>query len=88
MDTIYFAPITQDVADGLPHEDYDFTLVHEYSDLDVSWLEASVNLDILLTKAWGIYFGCLYDYFDDDDPYLADTTGTDYWVYGGFRAYF
>ena len=88
MDALYLAPISQEAADALSHEDYDFTMVHEYSDLDYSRFEGSVNLDILLNTAWGLYFGFLYDYFDDNDPYLTDTTGTYYSVYGGFRAFF
>jgi len=85
MEMISFAPITQEAADTMGFEDYDLTGVHEYSDLDICHMQVTGNVDVELSKIWGLYIGILYDDYQDDDPYLVDTTGNYYWLYGGLR---
>lgn len=88
MDTILFAPISATAEATLNKPFYDFTEVHEYSDLDVSRIGYNANMNVLLSSNWGLYLGFLYDNYEDDDPYLVDTTGAYYWLYGGFRFMF
>ena len=85
MDSIRFTEISQEAADNLPHEDYDFSEVHTYSDMDLSRIEFSGNLDVAVSKNLGLTFGLLYDDYTDDDPYLVDGTGTYTWLWAGLR---
>ncbi|MEW5806516.1 MAG: hypothetical protein AB1756_04080 [Acidobacteriota bacterium] len=88
MKSISFTPISDEAATTLGFEDYNLTSVHDYSDIDVSRLEFTGNMGISLTKMLGLNFGFLYDDYQDNDPYLVDTTGTYYWIYGGFSIKF
>ncbi len=83
MDPLIFPSISPAAADALSFEDYDLTRVHEYSDLDLSRLEFSGSLNWKLSRSMGLLFGFLYSDFQDDDPYLADTSGTYGWVWAG-----
>lgn len=88
MDTIMFGPITAEAQAELPHPYYDFTEVHMYSDLEMTRIGFNGNLNVMLASNWGWYLGFLYDDYEDDAPYLVDTTGNYYWLYSGFRFMF
>jgi hypothetical protein len=83
MDPLLFGPITQEAADTLGFEDYDFSGIHEYSDLDLSRFEISGDLDWRVSRTMGVLLGFLYSDYEDADPYLADTSGTIGWVWAG-----
>lgn len=88
MDPLILGPITQEAADTLGFEDYDFSGVNEYSDVDLSRFEISGDLDWKVFRSMGVIFGFLYSDYQDDDPYLADTTGTYSWVCAGVSFHF
>lgn len=88
MDSIHFAPISEEAAETLPHESLDFTEVHEQSNLDLTYYEITGDLYVNFTKRVGMIFGFIYDDYTDDDPYLVDSTGTYYWVWTGIKLTF
>ncbi|HPR64204.1 MAG TPA: hypothetical protein PK014_08265 [Thermoanaerobaculia bacterium] len=88
MNMIQFTPISQEAADALGHEDYDFSAVHTYSDLDISRLELNGDMTLQLSKKVGVVFGFLLSDYKDDDPYLQDTGGTYSWVWTGLKFWF
>ena len=88
MMRISMDPIGQEASDGLPHEDYGFGQVHTYSDLDLSRLEATGELEVAFNERVGMTLGLLYDDYSDDSPYLEDLTGISLWAWTGLRVFF
>lgn len=88
MDTILLAPISAAAEAALNYPYYNFTEVKYYSDLEVTRIGLTGNLDVMLTSQWGWYAGFLFDDYEDDAPYLVDTTGNYYWLYSGFSFMF
>lgn len=65
-----------------PNQAYDFSLTHLASDLEVSRLELGVNAVYQVTdRAW-VTAGYRYLDYQDDAPYVTDTTGQAdfYWL--------
>lgn len=98
FDSITFVP-NDDVdmtlfPDGLPgpgddptsplhYADYDFSGIHEYSDLEYDEARATLGFTYKTREAIGFYGAVsLYD-FSDDDPYIQDGTGSVTVVNGG-----
>jgi predicted porin len=59
-----------------PSTQYDFSQTHTYSDLDLSRLEASVKAGYKFSPNMSLYLKYRYADFDDDAPYLYDTSGS------------
>ena len=59
-----------------PNMSYDFTQTHLNSDLDVSRFELGVHGRFDVAEKFGIVAGYRYLDFEDDAPYLYDTTGS------------
>lgn len=59
-----------------PNMSYDFTLTHLNSDLDVSRLELGIHGRFEVAERIGIVAGYRYLDFEDDAPYLYDTSGS------------
>ena len=55
---------------------YDFTATHLNSDLDVSRFELGVHGRFGVADSFGIVAGYRYVDFEDDAPYLYDTSGS------------
>jgi hypothetical protein len=55
---------------------YDFSMTHTYSDLDMSRLEAEIDAKWKLSDAFWLYGAWRFADFDDDAPYMYDTTGS------------
>ena len=58
------------------NQSYDFTQTHTYSDLDVSRLELGLRFRYQTGERFAFYGGYRYLDFEDDAPYLYDTSGT------------
>ncbi len=58
-----------------PNQSYDFTLTHTNSDLDLSRLELALRLRYQATAQLAVTGGYRYLDFQDDTPYLYDTSG-------------
>jgi hypothetical protein len=59
---------------------FDFTEIHEYSDLDVSQLDFTLNGAQKLTDRMTLKLGGAYRVYDDNEVYLFDGSG-DLWVF-------
>ena len=59
-----------------PNMSFDFSQSHLNSDLDVTRLELGVRLEVTLGERLALYGAYRYLEFDDDAPYLADTSGS------------
>ena len=60
---------------GKPNQSYDFSRTATYSDLDVSRFEVGVGLRFDAREDLGWRAGYRWIDFDDDAPYLSDTSG-------------
>ncbi len=62
----------------IPNYNYDLSLVHTYSDLDISQTELALKADYQWDK--NLSFGCGVTYlrYEDDAPYLFDGSGDAY----------
>ncbi|MDX1584437.1 MAG: hypothetical protein R3338_12635 [Thermoanaerobaculia bacterium] len=59
-----------------PNQSWDFSEVHDYSNLDITWIEASLNAKYEIRKSFWLNGGVRYADWDDDEPYLYDQTGS------------
>ena len=59
-----------------PNMSYDFTETYRNSDLDVSRLELGVHGRFDIAARWHLIAGYRYLDFEDDAPYLYDTSGS------------
>jgi hypothetical protein len=65
-----------DTGSVLTDHDYDFSEVHEYSDLEYTEIRATLGFRYQLNPTVGLFASAsLYD-VDDDNPYLQDATGS------------
>ena len=65
-----------DDGSALRFHDYDFSEVHEYSELEYTEIRATAGLRYKLNEKLGVFASAsLYD-VDDDNPYLQDATGS------------
>ena len=55
---------------------YDFSLTHLNSDLDVSRMELGIHGRFAVGEKVGLVAGYRYADFEDDAPYLYDTSGS------------
>jgi len=70
-------------SDGktLDYEGFD-----DYSDLDYTVLDLTLNVNIDLNKSWGIYGVLSYQDYEDDEPYAyGDLDGAYYFANIGFQ---
>ena len=70
-------------ASTRPNQSYDFSQTHTNSDLDTTYLEAALNGRYQVKP--GVYVTGSYRYLDfqDEAPYLGDTSGSvDYYGLG------
>lgn len=58
------------------NQSFDFTRTHLYSDLDVSRVEAGLHASYRFTPRVWLAAGYRYLDYEDDAPYLYDTTGS------------
>lgn len=80
-------PLTLNGGDFAAHHDlqpYDYSLTHTFSDLDLSRFDGTAELRYQLTKAFSLRGLYRYVDYQDDAPYLYDTTGKVQVVSGGF----
>lgn len=63
---------------------YDYSLTHTFSDLDVSRFDASAELRYKVSKLFALRGLYRYVDYQDDAPYLDDTSGKVHVVSGGF----
>ncbi|MBK8596427.1 MAG: hypothetical protein IPN83_12785 [Holophagales bacterium] len=80
-------PMTLNGGDFAAHHDlqpYDYSKTHSFSDLDVSRFDGSAELRYQVTKTFSLRGLYRYVDYQDDAPYLYDTTGTVQVVSGGF----
>ena len=63
-----------------PTMSFDFEQSYTYSNLDVSRLEADLNLKYNLTEDMWLRLWYKYVDYQDDQPYLYDTSGTVQWA--------
>jgi hypothetical protein len=59
-----------------PTMQYDFSQAHTYSDLDLSRLEAAVKAGYKFSPRASFFLKYRYADFEDDAPYLYDTSGS------------
>ncbi len=84
-------PMTLNGGDFAAHHDlqpYDYSLTHTFSDLDVSRFDGSAELRWQLSKMFSVRGLYRYVDYQDDAPYLYDTTGKVQIVSGGFGLVF
>ena len=55
---------------------YDFTQTHTFSDLDYSRIDAEIDAKWKVGSSFFLYGAYRYADFQDDAPYLYDTTGS------------
>jgi hypothetical protein len=67
---------------------YDYSKNHTFSDLDVSRFDGSAELRYQVSKAFSLRGLYRYVDYQDDAPYLYDTSGTVHIVSGGFGLVF
>ena len=67
---------------------YDYSKTHTFSDLDVSRFDGSAELRWQLSKMFSVRGLYRYVDYQDDAPYLYDTTGKVQIVSGGFGLVF
>lgn len=67
---------------------YDYSMTHTFSDLDVSRFDGSAELRYQLTKTFSLRGLYRYVDYQDDAPYLYDTSGKVQIVSGGFGLVF
>jgi hypothetical protein len=80
-------PMTLDGGDFAAHHDlqpYDYSKTHAFSDLDVSRFDGSAELRYQVSKTFSLRGLYRYVDYQDDAPYLYDTTGKVQIVSGGF----
>lgn len=80
-------PLTLNGGDFAAHHDiqpYDYSLTHTFSDLDLSRFDGTAELRYQLTKTFSLRGLYRYVDYQDDAPYLYDTTGKVQVVSGGF----
>lgn len=58
------------------NQSFDFSRTHTYSDLDTSRLELGLKFRYQAGARFAFYGGYRYLDFEDDAPYLYDTSGT------------
>lgn len=58
------------------NQSYDFSRTHTYSDLDISRLELGAGVRYQASERIGLRAGYRYIDFEDNAPYLEDTTGS------------
>jgi hypothetical protein len=85
-------PIGTYFPDGLPgpgadtgpllFADYDFTTIHEYSDVSYEQLRSTVGANVQVRPMLNLFGSISYYDTQDNDPYLIDATG-DVWLYAG-----
>lgn len=80
-------PMTLNGGEFASHHElqpYDYSMTHTFSDLDVSRFDGTAELRYEISKTFSVRG--LYRYIDyqDDAPYLYDTTGKVHVVSGGF----
>ena len=70
-----------------PNQSFDFTQTASYSDLDVSRAELELGGSFDLSSRLYLHAAYRYVDFEDDAPYLVDTTGSaDFYALGvGYR---
>ena len=59
-----------------PVQSWDFTQTHTYSDLDITWIEASLSTRYEIRDSLWVNGGIRYTDWNDDEPYLYDQTGS------------
>jgi hypothetical protein len=67
---------------------YDYSKTHTFSDLDVSRFDGSAELRYQVSKAFSLRGLYRYVDYQDDAPYLYDTSGKVHVVSGGFGLVF
>lgn len=73
-----------DFAAQHPLQPYDYSKTHSFSDLDVSRFDGSAELRYQVSKTFTLRGLYRYVDYQDDAPYLYDTTGKVQVVSGGF----
>lgn len=70
-------PFDFDLPEGYsnPNQSYDFTQTHLQSDLDFTRIELGVRLSYQASEMLSVYGGYRYLDYEDDAPYLYDTSG-------------
>jgi len=63
-----------------PSMSFDFSNSYSYSNLDVSRLEGDLNVKYTFTDGLWLRFGYRLVDYQDDQPYLYDTSGTVQWA--------
>ena len=80
-------PMTLNGGDFAAHHDlqpYDYSKTHTFSDLDVSRFDGSAEVRYQVSKTFSLRGLYRYVDYQDDAPYLYDTTGKVQIVSGGF----
>ena len=73
MDSILFVAPEPGLA--VDSYDYDFSTVHEYSDLDIQQLGLELDLAYDFTPDFALNIGGAVYVYEDDAPYLFDDDG-------------
>lgn len=63
-----------------PSMSFDFANSYTYSNLDVSRIDGDLNLKYTFTEGLWLRFWYRYVDYQDDQPYLYDTSGTVQWA--------
>jgi hypothetical protein len=78
-----------DPETDLPHADYDYSTVNEYSDLEFSQIDLYAKGSREITENASVYLGVGYFDLADDQPYVfGDQTGSVIYVTSGVYAQF
>jgi hypothetical protein len=73
MATISFPEPAAGLAAG--YYDYDFSMVHEYSDLDMQQFSIELDAEYDITPELALGIGGSVTIYEDNDPYLVDDSG-------------
>lgn len=68
--------VSESYLTGKVNQSYDFSEAYSYSDLDMKRLELALTLRYKVSELMAVWGGYRYVDFEDDAPYLYETTGS------------
>lgn len=67
----------EEPEEGIAKADYDYSEIHEYSDISQTSIDATLSAEFKLSKSASLYGYANYIDFQDDEPWVyGDQTGS------------
>lgn len=86
LDQVNFPDVEDRLGGYLPHMDYHFDQMHEYSNIDFTMWQLELGGDYKLTPVWRLTASLAYADLADSQPYVyGDESGSMYIVRAGAR---